>query len=436
MKYKFKVSPFDYQRKILKLALQKKKYALWLDPGLGKTKIGVDFCGCLNLMKGVNRVLVVCPKSVKGVWQEEIAQHLPTILKLEFKITTYQYLVLHEKEYAKWQPQVVIIDESHYLKNPTAKRSKCVKRLSKNVPYQLQLTGTPQPNNYLDLWNQIDTLYPGVLGKYSAFKQRYAEFDYFGFKVIRWKNLDELRHKIRPYRVRVRKDDVLELPPRTYQKIPVILTGTQKTVYDRMKKDSLVKFSEVQTVTADILLTQMLRLQQITGGFTTDDDKNILDVGDAKLKVLEELLPTYATSSKVVVFCRFLHELNQIVELCKKLKLNPVQIRGGMKDADRDNARSSFQNNSNTRVIVCQIKAGGIGITLHAAATAIFYSTGYELDVYIQACDRIHRIGQTKPVLYLHLVAQRTIDEEIFKALQNKEKLNEVIVNNFREVFK
>ena len=205
MKYKFKVSPFDYQRKILKLALQKRKYALWLDPGLGKTKIGVDFCGCLNLMRGVNRVLVVCPKSVKGVWQEEIAQHLPSNLVIEWKIVTYSYLSykqriekngivkrkqLHLNELLKWKPQVVIIDEAHYIKTHTADRSKAIAKICKNAPYQLQLTGTPQPNDYLDLWNQIDTLYPGVLGSFKDFKEHHAIYDYHGLKVLRWKNLD------------------------------------------------------------------------------------------------------------------------------------------------------------------------------------------------------------------------------------------------------
>jgi len=449
MKYKFKTKPYPFQLKVLKLAIKKKKYCLWLDPGLGKTKIALDFCGYYYLKEGINHILIVCPLSVIGVWEDEITTHLPDYIEraisvktvpqnngLQFLITTYQYLVNHEKEFVKWKPQVLIIDEAHYIKSRTAKRSKAVKRLARNIQYQLQLTGTPQPKDYLDLWNQLDTLHSGVLGKWSEFKAKHAVFDYFGFRIVKWLNLNDLRERIRPYRVRVRKEDVLDLPSRTHQRVPIDLEKSQREVYDKLKLEAIVKLSEQDIVTADIILTQILRLQQLTGGFTVTEDKAVIEVGKAKLKVLEEILPTYTSNGKVVVFCRFLWELNKIIELCKELNLNPVWIRGKMSNKQRTVARETFQNDPRCKVIVCQITAGGIGITLHAANTAIFYSLTYKLDDYTQACDRIHRIGQDKPCLYLYLVARNTIDNEIFQTLRNKQRLADVVTDNWREVLK
>jgi len=431
---------------------------LWLEPGLGKTKIAIDFCSYYFNKGLLKRVVIVCPLSIIGVWEDEIAKHCSVPFKictgpfepltdnvLQFYITSYGYMSYRNRDNRKWRhleeffklkPECVIADEAHGIKTHTSNRTKAVRLLCKDKPFILQLTGTPQPNNALDLYSPMEIISPGIFGKWVDFKNRYAVYDFNGFKVIKWLNLDELKKKIQPHAIRIRKDDALELPERTHQIIPVNLQIIQKDAYERMKKESYLRLSEKDEVTADIVLTQYLRLQQITGGFTVTDKKEILKVGEAKDLALETLLPTYTSGKgKIVIFCRFLEEIRRSVEVANRLKLNPLQITGGMSKDERDKARVLFQENSKCKVLVLQIATGGCGITLHRANTAIFYSLTFNSAEHEQACDRIHRIGQKEKCLYLYLLGRCTIDEYIYKSLIKKQKLADLTVN-WREVLK
>ncbi len=476
MTFKFKTTPRTYQLKAFKEAVLAKRFALWLDPRLGKTKIAIDFCAFYHTKGKIKRVVVVCPLAVAGVWEEELEIHCPVPYTvstkaellgtdtLEFYIASYGYVAyrkeevqvltkgknkgkkkiervwVHLPEYLALKPDCLITDEAHYIKDHSTDRSKSVDKLSIVAPFMLELTGTPQPKDMLDLWHQFNVLCRGLLGTWTEFKQNIAAYDFSGFKVIRWNNIfiQYVRKLIKPYHIRIRRKDVHEVIEPIHQRIPIRLPIDQQKIYDKMKKDSYLVLTsmeeEKKEVTADIILTQYLRLQQISGGFIRTDDKAIKEVGDGKEAVLLELLPTYtAEDEKVVIYCRFTWEVEKCLEVAKRLKLKTLKIMGSMTSSQRTEARKTFQTNDEYKVIVCQIKAGGIGINLNRASTAIFYSLVFNHDEFTQACDRIYKEKQL--LSYIYLLGKGTIDEYIFEVLQKKERLNNAIVN-WKEVLR
>ena len=208
--------------------------------------------------------------------------------------------------------------------------------------------------------------------------------------------------------------------------------------YRQMQRDKVAELAEGKA-TAPQIVTQMMRLSQITGGFLQADGGGALTrVSRAKLALLRETLEDLlAAGEKVVIFARFRAEIADILALCLELG-GPGSTRsiwGEVASKDYGQAVEDFQTDPQVRLFVAQIQAAGAGITLHAAHTAIFYSLDYSYLNYDQAKARIHRIGQRQPCTYLHLVAKDTIDETVLAALAAKKNIAEDIVDNWRRVF-
>jgi SNF2 family DNA or RNA helicase len=450
MKYKFRTQPYSWQTKAFNKAVGMDACALFIAPGGGKTKIAVDLTGYWYVNSGLKKVLVITPKSVIGVWEEEIDLHLGygvdeyEVVRLTKKkekkiesirqyrvvdcltyllVTPDSAMVLFE-EFKRWKPDVVIMDESHYIKNHSSKRSRRIKRIGRVAHKRLALTGTPMPKNYLDLWSQLDYLEEGFLGLWSAFKSRVPIWGgYMNHNIVGWdsKAVKWLKGKVKEIAVNVGKHR-FNLPPIVYQKVPFYLEGSAK-YYNDMATSFVAELDEYGTqVTAEMVITQMTRLQQITGGFVTDDEGEVRSVGTEKLDILSELFDKYVLDGKqkVVVFARFVPEVNAICELCKKKKIKFGYITGKVSSSKRDEYRNNFQN-GDLQVMVCQIASGGIGITLNAARIGIFYSMDQQLDHYEQSRDRLDRGSITGSTHILFLVAKGSIDEEVMR--RNVEKL-------------
>jgi len=188
-------------------------------------------------------------------------------------------------------------------------------------------------------------------------------------------------------------------------------------------------------VTTRNILTRLLRLQQVTGGFIRDDEGHTVEqVSDSKLLALEDVIDDILDAGKkVVVFARFIPEIDAI---CRKLERKGLQgavITGAVKNRAEQVRR--FQEEADCRVFIAQIQTAGLGITLTAADTAVFYSLDFNYANYSQARARIHRIGQRNNCLYIHLVAKNTIDEQILRALQRKEDIAKTLVDNWKTLF-
>lgn len=448
-----------------------------MEPGTGKTKVAVDFCGRMYMERGLERVLVVAPLSVLGVWEREVNKHLgegvprrtvklqkgiknkvrqmeeidrvPIVITaksegtfgttpiseracLTFVIVNYESLwrTALSSCLQAFTPQCVIVDESHKIKNPTAAQSKATYRLNQ-VPYKLILTGTPITKSPLDIFGQWRFLRPGTFGEsWWRFKYRYAVFGgYKNYEIVKYKNLDDLRRKVHHDAYIASKEECLDLPETVYQNIEVELEESTRKMYDRMEKDFVLIFKGGESATAPIILTKMLRLSQITGGFITDDQGVSRQIGSEKLRSMKDLLEVYTyPSRKIVVFARFLREIHEVTRIARQSALNPVTYTGETLPDKRDEVIQKFHTDPTCKVFIAQIATGGLGIDLTAAETTIFYSLDFDLGHYIQACDRVHRMGQIRKVLYLHLVAKNTIDEVVSQALQTKEDLAELVI--------
>lgn len=433
-------------------------YALLMEMGCGKTITTVAVIGRAFLNGLITRVLIIAPKSIVAVWEEEFMkfadfpytltvltgssdkkkQQLKAIPKegLQVVVINYDSVSLIEANLLNWNPDFIVADESTRIKNPNAKSSKAVHRIAKKCRYRMILTGSPITQNPLDLYSQYKMLDESIFGpSFYAFKNYYAVLGNYN-QPVGYKNMPELIEKAHSVAYRVTKADALDLPDTIDEVYPIHLEDKAAKLYKQFVKDSYMELSKGE-VTATNILTRLLRLQQITGGFIRADDESdrYEQVSKAKLEALEDIIDTAIESGeKLVVMARFIPEIKEICKLLEKKKIKYALIFGEVKD--RAEQIKLFQEDKDCKVFVGQIQTTSMGITLTAASTCVFYSLSYNYADYIQAKARIHRIGQNKKCVYIHLVAKGTVDETVMEALGRKEDIAHAIVDNWKKVIK
>lgn len=463
-----KVKPYEHQLKGYNLACRSMGiignsqdapgYAFLMEMGCGKSITSVAVAGKAYLERKIKKLLILAPKSIVSVWQEEfekfadfpysIAVLQGTSVKkiealkklphkgLEIAVVNYDSIALIESTLLSWKPDFLICDESSKIKNPAAKMSKSAHRIAKVCKYRLILTGTPIQNNPLDFFSQYKVLDESIFGKsFYAFKNKYAVLGSFN-QPIGWRNLSELVKKAHSVAYRVTKEEALDLPETTDIIRKVTFEDNTKKLYKQFVKDSYTELSKGE-VTAANVLTRLLRLQQITGGFLRPDDESdrYETVSTAKIEALEDIIDTCVSEGKkLVIIARFIPEINEICKLleCKGIKY--AKICGEVKD--RAFEVSEFQNNPECAVFVGQLQTVSMGLTLTAASTLVFYSLSYNYADYSQARARIHRIGQRNTCQYIHLVVKDTIDETVLDALKAKANIATKIVDDWRSIIK
>jgi len=447
---------WKHQKRVLKRLWKIGSALLWADTGTGKTKTIVDYVYASHQAGRIERVLVVCPLAVVGVWVDEIKANCPRRVSEQhavvsifsrndwdklsrvtqvveeintgafitpiWLVVTYDTLNQYAKFLAEeYRPDLVVFDESHYLRNYTAIRTKRALYLARHVPYVVCMSGTPAPKSYADLYYQIKMVDPQALPPtIGEFRDRYCVMGgYYGTEIIGHRNVDELVQRIKHVVIRVRKDE-LDLPPVIDQRIPVVMDKRCRNLYDQLKKELVVALANGERITVGNPATLVLRLHQVAGGFLKDQL-----VGDHKLRALQELVEN--EQGKLVIWARFLAEIDGISNVLKRMGVDHRVITGKVTGEERTKIIKSFQTSDSPRVLVCQIASLGVGVTLHAASTAIFYSTEWAADIHQQAKDRIHRAGQTRTCRYLHIIAQDTVDEAVYEALNRKLTRQEIL---------
>ena len=323
---------------------------------------------------------------------------------------------------------LMAIDESTTIKNPEAKRTKNICELGAMAQYRRILTGSPVTKSPLDLYKQCDFLQPELLGhsSYYSFRTRYAVMRTANFGgrsvqiVVGYRNLGELSEKLKDFSDRVLKDDCLDLPKKTFMKRSVTLSSEQLKAYDEMKQHALAHMSGKVMTTATVL-TQLMRLQQITCGHFTADDGTIQEIPSNRITELMDVLDE--VEGKVVIWAQFQRDVHNIIKhITKKYGENSfVDYYGLTPQEDRQKNIKKFQDpDSSVRFFIGTTQTGGYGITLTAASTMIYYSNGYDLEKRQQSEARIDRIGQTKPMTYIDIICEDTVDDRIVKALRKK----------------
>jgi len=300
--------------------------------------------------------------------------------------------------------------------------------------YKLLLTGTVITNKELDVFSQYRYLNRKIFGdSFYVFRNRYFDMVGYGNHIPRFRNymLDEFLEKMHSIAYRVTKAECLDLPDITEEVRTVELEDKAKKIYQQLEKESYIELADSE-VSAVNVLTKLLRLSQLTGGHLTDDEGDSNPVSTAKLKALSDVIDSaMAEEKKIVVMARFVPELNDIQKLLEEKGIGYAVVRGGVKNREEEIRR--FQEDSDCRVFVGQIAAAGLGITLTAASTMVFYSLDYSMSNFEQAKARIHRVSQTENCLYIYLVAKGTVDVKVLRALRHKVDLAKTLVDDYRK---
>ena len=455
-----RAAPYEHQRRAAAFALDRLSRgggaALLMEMGTGKTLTSIGIVGQLWKERRIARLLIVAPLSILGVWRDEFdkfagydyclsvlegtaARKADTIRhmagkSLQVLVINYESAWRMEKELAEWRPDMIVCDEGHKIKTHNIAASKAMHRLAAKAKYRLLLTGTVITNKPIDVFSQYKFCDPAIYGNsFYQFRNRY--FDMVGFggytPVMKRSMEGEFTERLHSIAFRATKAECLDLPEFTDIVQRIDLEPQAMRIYRQLVRDSYAELAE-GSVTVTNVLSQLLRLSQLTGGYVGNDDAGgVTQVSTAKLDALADLVDgAVADGRKIVVIARFVPEIHAIGKMLEKKKIRYAQISGEIRD--RDEQIAAFQDDPDVPVFIGQIATAGLGITLTAASLMVFYSLDYSMSNYEQTRARIHRVGQKNECTYIHLVARGTVDEKVLKALHDKANLAKSLVDDYR----
>jgi len=460
MEYRFKTKPFKHQLQALEESWSRQVWAWFMEMGTGKTKVCIDNIAMLYDRGKINSALVIAPNGIKRNWRKELSVHMPDHVeyidavwvaspkkkeqielmnvcqisdKLQILIMNIEALSTPRgldfaRSFVLPGFCFMVVDESTTIKNHSARRTKNIMKIANLAKYRRIMTGSPVTKSPLDLFSQVEFLGPWLLeqSNYYAFRARYAIIQQrsvgsHSFQhVMGYQRLDELTAILREFSTRILKDDCLDLPEKLYTKRTVAMTPEQLKAYVEMKR-SAITFFEENTMTAASVLTQMIRLHQITCGHVKTDDGEVRTLKNNRIKELLQVLAE--TDGKVIIWAVYRHDIQTIEkEIANEYGKEAVaSYYGDTKDSIRQSIVDTFMDSdSDLRFFIGNPKTGGYGLTLTSSHTVVYYSNDYSLEVRMQSEDRAHRIGQKDKVTYIDLIAEGTIDEKIVRALNNK----------------
>ena len=413
----------------------------WIDLGLGKTATALTAIADLIDEFDVKRVLVVAPLRVASkVWSDEAQKwsHLKHLRirtavgaqknrisavndkKADVVTINVENLIWLEEILGRNNPfDMVVVDEASMFKSRATKRFKSLVRLSRSARRIVLMTGTPSPNSYADLWAPFYILDGGerlYRTKGQFLNTFFTQLDRDGYKFGLKKGAAEVIHtRIGDITMTMKTADYLKMPDRFDHTVEVELDEAQRAVYEEMEKESIVELngSEVKAITAASLAN---KLMQFANGQVYGEEKSVHQLHDSKMRALRTLIDE--AHEPVIVWYNFtsdrdaiLREFPQAIALKKDLKVIDQWNRGEIP------------------ILVMHPASAGHGLNLqHGGRIMVWYGLNWSLELYQQACARLHRQGQTKPVLVYHLIAKGTIDEMVFGVLRRKDSTQESLL--------
>lgn len=427
--------------------------ALFHEPGLGKTRTCLDLYATLRTDTPTLKLLVICPLSlIEAAWGADTEKFTSFrwcalkrydrtadifVINYEAIIRTSGQRLLQESGLLAF-PLMLVVDESSRLRDSKSLTTKTILALAERCQYRFVLSGTPAPNGLHELWAQLKVVNPdSVHRSFYAWRREYFHLGRNGRTMsepppsrgamaslfqqgwswqITQANRDRLLARAVPIAHWVRKEDALQLPERITQIRHVTLSPNEQRAYTLMKQQLVVEF-EQEVVTAEIALTKLMKLRQLSSGFLYGETTHTL--GTSRLNVLKETLDELG-EQPVIIWANFHEEIEQISKL-----LGEKAVTLYAKTPDRNESLRRF--GTDAQYLIAHPRSAGHGLTLTQASTCVWYSLDWSLEAYSQANDRIHRIGQTRSCLYVHLIAPGLIDEHIWDVLQKKATLQEAI---------
>ena len=484
-----KTKGMRHQLEAMQRMVGRPTYALFMEQGTGKTWTLLADAERLYAKGTIDSVLVVAPNGVHLNWvNREIPAHMEgTIIARAWRsgasqkhlrtledlfkprvdgepvplrilavnvdaLVTKKGYEFCERFLMSGNP-LIILDESSRIKNPDAARTKALMKLRRFAKGARIASGTPVTNSPVDVFAQMEFLESGLLGttSYRAFVSEYADVMPANHPMIvnmtirnpkaayaqiiarnpdgssRWRNLDKLQQLLEPHSFRVLKKDCLDLPEKIYKTITFELNNDQQKAYDKMQDELRIDLGDnVELPVSE--LAALIKLQQITSGFVnTPLGIRYVSEDNTRLKALMDAIED--VDGKFIIWARFREELDAIAAALTDAGISCVQYHGGVSREDRELAVDAFQE-GDVRVFVGQPQSGGIGLTLTAAETVFYFSNDFNLETRLQSEDRAHRIGTRKNVVYIDLVAENTIDEQIARNLQRKQRTAAVVLGD------
>jgi len=487
----YKTKPFQHQLDVLSVAKDKKYWAFFLEPGLGKSKLLIDNAAHLY-RAGEIKALVIC--TVKAMCPSfefvEVPTHMPddishTVIRYDAAKVSTKSFKSDWVRFVKFDGLRVFIfnvdaapseklldlmrdlykvvgnnflmgvDESTTVKTHTAVRSKAVVKLSRAAKYRRIMTGTPVTNSPLEVFGQAMVLEAPekILGHKSfySFRNYFATLEKktFGnrsFQVVTgYQNVDELKDLLGTFSSIIKKEDALDLPEKVYSTVLVEMPKDQRRLYNKLRSEAIIELDQLgESVEVTNILTMMVKLHQIVCGqlkYQDDSGKDVyVTIENNRLQTLMDIVELEIGTfirPKIVVWSVYKQSIRDIVAALKKEygDRSVIEFHGDVSQSDREVAASRFQDpNDPSMFFVGNPQSAGMGLTLTQASLAIYYSNDYSLERRIQSEDRIHRIGQKLTARYIDLVSQDTVDEKIIAALKSKKNLaDRVVVSNWME---
>lgn len=444
--------------------------------GAGKTLTSLSMFAQLHESGQAKSMLIVCPKSVVGSWQNEceraampfevVSLALPTaklVKRLELLhnqrryqrpemldplvcIINWDMLFRVEAELRRFGFDVICGDEVQKAKAAGSKQSRSIHRIGKQATFRLGLSGTPAPENELEYYGVFRFLDDRLFGTSKvAFDSRFAitiPMGDFNKVVPNRHMLPELERIVHSRSHRVTKREALDLPDEIDVTRTFELSAKARRIYDSLMRESIALIerdaADTGVVVADNVLTKLMRLQQMTSGFTQDNDGEIVWLHDDRVAAMKaEVEDVLEAGGKCLVWHRFVEDGRRISEVVDKLCGSPQPRINGSVDADeRREAVRRIQHDSDARVMVLQCQAAATGITATAASTAIWYSFSYSSGEHSQGRARNHRIGSTEPVRHVYLEARDTVDGPHRAAVLGKMSRSDMFLgDHWRKLF-
>tara|TARA_R110000868_G_scaffold33755_5_gene122233 strand:- start:4271 stop:6007 length:1737 start_codon:yes stop_codon:yes gene_type:complete len=473
-----KTTPYEHQQRGLDHVYNLAYSALFVEMGLGKSKVALDKMACHFFEGKITGVMIVCPAALRSNWLDEIHVHcsvpsLPLIPKLTskrgnsdaqnfvHKPTDKMKILLVGIEslssakgkiyplveaYLKNNQVGVVVDEAHTIKTDSAARTTNLISLTPKAPYKMIMTGTPITQSLMDLYSQFQFLNPDIIGvgDFWSFKSRYAVMGGFENRsIIGFQNSEELLDTIKPFVFQCTKKEAVTLPDRTYHTRWVAMTKEQTAFYKELKRESVACIPNGDGATLRVVCEYVLvldaKLKQVASGFIKikDDFGNtsttvLIDPkNNPKIKELKSIIEGIPDNEPILIWASFLEEIEMIRSELTGFRTGVFEkdyilFKGGMSDDQRDAAKTEF-NAGKARYFISTQMTGGTGLTLNASCYTIYYSNTFSYLHRKQSQDRNHRIGQTRKVTYIDIFVEKSTDLRVQKAIAAKGDLADYV---------
>lgn len=409
-----------YQSEAVEKAMRYDGFAFFLEQRTGKTLTSL----ALVDQRRPSLLLIICPKKAIRVWEAEISKHLRIEWDMEVHIVNYEQIIDTSRRrkiraLCRKHETMTILDESHRIKRRSSKQSRACRLIGQESRWRLALTGTPIAQGLHDAWAQFDFIDPMIFGAWSRFEAQYCVKGGFkGRQIVGYQNRERFEHLFHQYSYRKTLREARGRPVFIRRIVRQVQLGPQALrAYQELERDLITQVSQ-KTVETPLVITLVMKLQQITGGFLIDEDGDHHRVGTEKLEELYSYLKT--AKGKVVVCTRFIHELSAIAEVLDGMGKTHQTIRGGIE----------WDGNFWADVMLLQVQSG-VAIDLSQADTIVFYSWDYSYINYEQTRFRVLSYDRSR-VTYVYLMVEDTIDQQIYEAVTRKKSLATLVCDHYR----